>query len=91
MGSILAPKASYQARIDIMDPDLMGDEITLVEIVADGGEVVDSATFDSNHVTWEPELSSVDERYYFVRVTTASDFWGNEGVTAWTAPVWTGR
>jgi len=32
-----------------------------------------------------------EERYYYVRVTTASDFAGVEGVTAWTAPVWTGR
>ncbi len=34
---------------------------------------------------------STDERYFYVRVTTASDYWGNEGITAWTAPVWTGR
>jgi hypothetical protein len=92
MGSIVAPKSSYVASIHISDPDLMGDEIKLVEIVADGGVVVASKSFDANTVTWEPVLSSVDgERYYFVRVTTASDFWGNEGVTAWTAPVWTGR
>ena len=92
MGSILAPKSSYQASIHISDPDLMGDKIKLVEIVADGGEVVASKSFDANTVTWAPVLSSVDgQRYYFVRVTTASDFWGNEGVTAWTAPVWTGR
>jgi hypothetical protein len=39
----------------------------------------------------DSSANSDTERYYFVGVTTASDFWGNEGVTAWTAPVWTGR
>jgi hypothetical protein len=93
MGSTLTPKASYEAKIHIEDPDGpgAGDEIKLVEIVADGGAVVASQAFDSADVTWTPTLSSSTERYFFVRVTTATDFWGNEGVTAWTAPVWTGR
>ena len=91
MGSRLAPKGSYAASIRINDPDGAGDTVKLVEVVADGGQVVASKAFDSATVSWTPTVSSETARYFFVRVTTASDFWGNEGVTAWTAPVWTGR
>ena len=93
MGSELAapPKASHEAKIEIKDPDGAGDEVKLVEIVADGGEVVASKAFDEAEAEWTTMVTSKEERYFLVRVTTASDFWGNEGVTAWTAPVWTGR
>ncbi len=91
MGSALTPKSSYKATIRIHDPDGAGDEVTLVEIVADGGKVVASQEFNDTKVSWDPDITSKKERYFFVRVTTASPFWGNEGVTAWTAPVWTGR
>jgi hypothetical protein len=37
------------------------------------------------------QVSSSTSRYYYVRVTTASDVTGGPGFTAWTAPVWTGR
>jgi len=42
-------------------------------------------------VDWEIPLTSVTARYYYLRVTTASNVSGSEGLTAWTAPVWTGR
>ncbi len=81
------------ASIRIHDPNGATDAIKLVEIVSDGGEVVASKkAFNSADVSWTIKaLPSSAERYFYVRVTTASDFWGNEGVTAWTAPVWTGR
>ncbi len=96
MGSCLSnPGAtSYTASIVIDDPDGLCDAITLVEIVSDGNETAWS---------FEPTgSSSVDEtvvlsgdgapRYFFVRVTTVSPLNGEEpGVTAWTAPVWTGN
>lgn len=93
MGSTVATKGSYKAKVQVYDPDgAPTDAITRIEIVADGGEVVASSPkYDKAMVTWETTVPSTDERYFFVRVTTASDFWGDEGVTAWTAPVWTGR
>ena len=92
MGSTLTPQSSYAASIQIHDPDGAADAVKLVEIVSDGGKVVATKAFNSADVSWTiAALPSSTERYFFVRVTTASDFWGNEGVTAWTAPVWTGR
>ena len=92
MGSILAPMESYTAQIHIEDPDgVPSDNITLLEIVSDGGLVVASRSCNSTSVDWEVILNSATARYYYVRVTTASNVSGSEGLTAWTAPVWTGR
>jgi len=98
MGSNLSdPDGSYTAWIRIVDPDgatqegAAFDEITLVEIVTDGGVVIASLPTSGTEVEWTVTLDSPDSRYFFVRVTTASPL--NEdapGVTAWTAPVWTG-
>ena len=86
--------ASYTASIEILDPDLVGDEITLVEIVSDNNVTVCSFKPNSNSFT-ELDIELCGEgapRYFFVRVTTVSPLNGNiEGVTAWTAPVWTGN
>lgn len=85
MGSILENAAdSLEAVIYIEDPD---DElhITLVEIVSDGGEVVASQTGNQPTFNWQVDLDSADARYFYVRVTTTA------GLTAWTAPVWTGN
>jgi hypothetical protein len=62
-----------------------------VEIVSDGGAVVASKSFNSATVEWTTTLTSDSAQYFYVRVTTASNLSGEEGVTAWTAPVWTGR
>jgi hypothetical protein len=93
MGSVLAADASaYTASIHIEDPDgIASDAITLVEIISDGGVVVASMPGGSTVFDWEVSFESEDSRYYYVRVTTASALSGGEGVTAWTAPVWTGR
>jgi hypothetical protein len=92
MGSTLAPRDEYEATVQVFDPDGAADAITLIEIVADGGEVVaTSPRFNSASFTWTTTLASTAERYFWVRLTTASDLAGSEGVTAWTAPVWTGR
>ena len=43
-------------------------------------------------VAWTAKGLPVASRYFWVRVSTASDdVNGVPGVTAWTAPVWTGR
>lgn len=93
MGSTLAsPTSTYKAWVHIEDPDrVAADRITLVEIVSDGGAVVASAPTHANTVDLTFSLPSSAATYYYVRVTTASSLGGGPGVTAWTAPVWTGQ
>lgn len=93
MGSTLAPRVStYTAVIHIEDPDgTAKDAITLVEVVSDGGVVVASVPTSGTVVDLTIPLASGTAHYYYVRVTTASSLDGEAGVTAWTAPVWTGR
>jgi len=91
MGSTL-PSADgrYTASVQISDPDGLKDRITLVEVVSDGGELVASVPTSGASVDLTIDLVSEDARYFFVRVTTVSSLEGAPGVTAWTAPVWTG-
>lgn len=94
MGSVLTDTTvtTYTASIQIDDPDGLGDEITLVEIISDGGVAVATVGASGTSVDLTVDLVSEDARYFFVRVTTASPLEGDSpGVTAWTAPVWTGR
>lgn len=92
MGSTLSvADGTYTASIQISDPDGLKDEIVLVEIVSDGGQVVASVPTGGSSVDLNLEFTSENGRYFFVRVTTASPLEGSPGVTAWTAPVWTGR
>ncbi|HEX7392662.1 MAG TPA: CehA/McbA family metallohydrolase [Thermoplasmata archaeon] len=93
MGSVLtADSSAYTASIHIEDPDgVASDAITLVEIISDGGVVVASMPGGSTVFDWEVSFESDSSHYYYVRVTTASALSGGEGITAWTAPVWTGR
>ena len=93
MGStLIGSDGRYTAEIAIEDPDgVASDAITLVEIVSDGGRVVASKSFGETTVNWKVTLRTPAARYFYVRVTTASDVSGGEGLTAWTSPVWTGR
>jgi len=93
MGSTLATLTStYRAWIHIEDPDMVAtDDVTLVEIVSDGGAVVASVPTQGTSVDLTVSLSSETANYYYLRVTTASSLEGGPGVTAWTAPVWTGH
>jgi hypothetical protein len=94
MGSNLSnADGVYDAWIKIEDPDgTDADMITLVEIVTDGGDVIASFPTSGTSVEITATLGSDDARYFFVRVTTASPLNLEEpGITAWTAPVWTGR
>jgi hypothetical protein len=91
MGSVMSPTSTYELSVRISDPDGAADAIKLVEIVSDGGVVVASKRFDSAKVQWTTTLTSDSAHYFYVRVTTASNLSGVEGLTAWTAPVWTGR
>ena len=93
MGSTLSSTTStYIASIQIVDPDgTPSDAITLVEVVSDGGKVVASLPTSGTTVDLTVTLNSQTAHYFYLRVTTASDHTGSPGVTAWTAPVWTGR
>lgn len=92
MRRVLGSDGRYTAEIAIEDPDgVPWDAITLVEIVSDGGRVVARRPFAETAVSWKVTLRSPAARYFYVRVTTASDVSGGEGLTAWTSPVWTGR
>lgn len=93
MSSVLSGGSTFVADIHIEDPDgTAGDTITFVEVVSDGGEVVGSIGGDgSTALDWTVTLTSEDASYYYVRVYTESGAEGLPGVTAWTAPVWTGN
>lgn len=93
MGSILAPGTStFTAAVHIEDPDgAAADEITLIEIISDGGAVVASIPTSGTTADLSVTLNSNSAHYYYVRVSTASGLDGLPGATAWTAPVWTGR
>ena len=96
MGSNLSNPGApdYTVSIMINDPDGLGDAITLVEIVSDRNETAWSYEPTSSSSVDETVVLSGDgaPRYFFVRVTTVSPLNGDEpGVTAWTAPVWTGN
>ena len=78
--------------IHVEDPDGMPDDaVTLIEVVSDGGRVVARRATNAAAVDWTTTVESGAARYFYVRVTTASDVTDGEGVTAWTAPVWTNR
>jgi hypothetical protein len=93
MGSVLTGDTSvYKVSVNIVDPDrVKSDAITLVEIVSDGGKVVASVPTSGTTVDLTITLSSESAHYFYLRVSTASPLDGGPGVTAWTAPVWTGR
>lgn len=93
MGSVLSPEVtSYLASVSVHDIDA-GDGVTLVEVVTDGGKTVASyvPAEPMSDLTVELEFSSETATYYYIRITTLSPLNGEPGVTAWTAPVWTGR
>lgn len=92
MGSMLSPASTCTASIHVQDPDnAPNDAITLVEIVSDGGKVVASIPAHSNMVDWAVTLTAGTAHYFYLRVSTESNVSGGPGLTAWTAPVWTGR
>jgi hypothetical protein len=93
LGSILDPSTStYTASVRVVDPDNVdSDAITMLELVADNGVVVASRTTHSCVVDWTVTFSSAAAHYFYLRVSTESNITGGPGVTAWTAPVWSGR
>ncbi|GAA4305428.1 hypothetical protein [Compostibacter hankyongensis] len=98
MGSTLKPADTYQFDIEISDPDTgnPGDRITKVDIVKDGGQVVQTYTPAPGHsVRWKPVIRDAAAKYFFVRIWNAG---GGDAPhadpkkpVAWLAPVWTGK
>ncbi|MDB5318905.1 MAG: hypothetical protein JWN40_536 [Phycisphaerales bacterium] len=98
MGSTLDRPESLEFNISINDPDTGNpkDKITKIDIVKDGGAVVDTyAPAPAHAVEWKTTLHDTTSKYFFIRVWNAGG--GDapkakaENPVAWLAPVWTGR
>lgn len=104
MGSTLSGSAAaggaYRFDIRISDPDTgnPNDKITKIDIVKDGGAVVqqyEPSPAAAHSVQWSPTVQDAGAHYFFVRVWTAGggDAPGAkpENPVAWLAPVWVDR
>ncbi len=98
MGSTLNRPAVLNFDIHISDPDTgnPGHKITKIDIVKDGGAVVESyAPTPDYSLHWTRAINDSTSKFFFVRVWTAGggDAPGADpkNPVAWLAPVWTGR
>ena len=98
MGSTLKGPDHFQFEIGIEDPDTdkAEDRITQIDIVKDGGSVVQEYRPTPAHsVRWSPAVQDATNKFFFVRVWNAGggDAPGAKPANpvAWLAPVWTGR
>jgi hypothetical protein len=98
MGSTLDRPDSFKFEISISDPDARKpqDKITKIDIVKDGGAVVQAySPTPAYSVTWSPTITDATNKFFFVRVWNAGggDAPGANPAkpVAWLAPVWTGR
>ncbi len=98
MGSTLNGAKDYRFEISVSDPDTNNpkDKITKIDIVKDGGEVVQTYNPTPGYsVKWSPVIKDSNNKYFFVRVWNAGggDAPGTDPSkpVAWLAPVWTGR
>ena len=83
MGSILNKQGAVKITAQINDPTDSGD--MKVEVIVNGGLVLDSQTLTGGSGTVTFNFDSNDYSYYYLRVTQADQ---NIAVTA---PVWTGE
>jgi hypothetical protein len=99
MGSTLAKPDDFKFEISVHDPDTNEpkDKITKLDIVKDGGKVVQTYSPETPDysITWKPTIHDTESKYFFVRVWNAG---GGDAPkadpakpVAWLAPVWTGR
>jgi hypothetical protein len=98
MGSTLDAPTNFNFAISISDPDTNrpGDKITKIDIVQDGGAIVETYTPAPDYsAKWNPMIEDSTNKYFFVRVWNAGggDTKGADPSkpVAWLAPVWTGR
>jgi hypothetical protein len=98
MGSTLDHPEVFKFNIEVRDPDT-GDpknKITKVDIVKDGGVIVQAYTPNPAYsVQWSPTITDSTSKYFFIRVWSAGggDSPGADSTkpVAWLAPIWTGR
>jgi len=99
MGSTLKGDKVFKFDISITDPntDNPKNRITRIDIVKDGGEVVQTYEVPTPDysVQWSPAINDTANKFFFVRVWNAG---GGDAPKAdpqkpiaWLAPVWTGR
>jgi hypothetical protein len=99
MGSTLKGDKQFKFNISISDPDTNNpqDKITKIDIVKDGGEVVQTYNVPTPDysVQWSPEIKDAAGKYFFVRVWNVG---GGDAPKAdpqkpiaWLAPVWINR
>ncbi|HSL95186.1 MAG TPA: CehA/McbA family metallohydrolase [Thermoleophilia bacterium] len=94
IGSHTLPGAAHVVAVSVENPsDADGEpadpseDVTLLELVSDGGEVVGSyQPAEGNTATWSTTVPGGCS-YIYLRVWTAGEF-EIAGPTAWTAPVW---
>ena len=99
MGSTLDRPSSLRFNISVNDPDTENpkDKITKIDIVTNGGRVVEtySVPMADYSVRWSPVINDTNASYFFVRVWNSGggDAPGADPAkpVAWLAPVWTGR
>ncbi len=98
MGSTLPRPDVFQFQISVSDPDTGNpkDKITKIDVVRDGGAVVQAYTPTPGHsVQWSPTIRDSTNHYFFVRVWSAGGGDAPEASpdipVAWLAPIWTGR
>lgn len=101
MGSTLRQPKDLKFNIYVNDPDVTEakDKITKIDIVTDGGKVVEAYEpgTPAHTVTWAPTIKNATGKYYLVRVWNAGGGDLPEAQAkpdqpmAWLAPVWTGR
>ncbi len=98
MGSTLNRPDVFRFEISISDPDMNkpDDKITKIDIVKDGGAVVQEYSPSPAYtVTWSPVIKDAAAKFFFVRVWNAAGGDAANGdpskPVAWLAPVWTGR
>ncbi|HEY5909332.1 MAG TPA: CehA/McbA family metallohydrolase [Verrucomicrobiae bacterium] len=98
MGSTLDRPGEFKFDIVVSDPDTDDpkDKITKVDIVKDGGAIVQSYSPSPSYtVAWKAAINDSTNRYFFVRVWNAGGGDTPEAdpakPVAWLAPVWTGR
>jgi hypothetical protein len=96
MGSTLARPGSLRFNISITDPDQDNpkDKITKIDIVTNGGKVVETYTPPAPgfSVEWKPVIQDPKGTYFFVRVWNGGggDAPGADPAkpVAWLAPIW---
>ena len=97
MGSTLDRPEVLKFDISVSDPHLANpnDRITKIDIVKDGGVVVQTYNPTANPVHLTPEIRDSTSKYLFVRIWNSGggDAPGADPAkpVAWLAPVWTGR